>query len=281
MIKSRPPHDLHVPMIRATLIGYGYSSRTFHAPLLDAVEGLQLVAVVSRNQQLVHREDPSLPVLTLDDLLADPSNQSRHRRHAERDSRRYCHPPPPRRQTCGRRQAFHSPDAFASNPDRLARFTQDVAADHARSHPPRRSVADCEADRGGPRSSPRAGHHPSRPEACQRQGLRGWHGEGAGLRARKGARARWLASPSASMSPTITTPVMTQAGSQSRISGHPDHGQSGPVCRRNQPSSFGAFLGQPPLQGTHGGFRTHPAQSSSWTQRGVATPAPLPEPKSG
>jgi predicted dehydrogenase len=60
-------------MIRAALIGYGYSGRTFHAPLLDAVEGLQLVAVVSTNPQLVHRDYPSLPMLTLDDLLADPS----------------------------------------------------------------------------------------------------------------------------------------------------------------------------------------------------------------
>jgi predicted dehydrogenase len=62
-----------VPVIRVAVVGYGYSGRTFHAPLIDAVEGLQLAAVVCRTPELVRRERPGLSVVRLDDLVADSS----------------------------------------------------------------------------------------------------------------------------------------------------------------------------------------------------------------
>ncbi len=153
--------------------------------------------------------------------------------------------------TLGRQVAIKIlPDAFASDPERLARFEREAktlaslnhphiaaiygfeksAGMHAlvmelvegpttrRPHRPgaisaRRSLVHCEADRRGPRSRARAGHHSSRPEAREHQGARRRHGEGARLRPREsdGAR-RGVLSPSMSMSPTITTPAMTQAG---------------------------------------------------------------------
>ena len=119
------------------------------------------------------------------------------------------------------------PEAFAHDPERLARFQreaqvlaslnhpniaaiygsrrsqracralvmelvegEDLAAAHrARADPARRGAADREADRRGARSGARAGHHPSRSEAGEHQGARRRHGEGAGLRAGEGAGA--------------------------------------------------------------------------------------------
>ena len=50
-------------MIRVALIGYGYAGRTFHAPLIRATHGLELVAVSSRNAQQVHADLPGVVVV--------------------------------------------------------------------------------------------------------------------------------------------------------------------------------------------------------------------------
>ncbi len=71
-----------------------------------------------------------------------------------------------------------------------------------------------QADRGGARGGARAGDHSPRSEAREYQGARRRHREGARLRPREsdGAVARARRAGHASMSPTITTPAMTQAG---------------------------------------------------------------------
>ena len=122
--------------------------------------------------------------------------------------------------TLGRQVAIKIlPDAFASDPERLARFEREaktlaslnhphiaaiygfeksagmhalvmelvegddlVAAHRARRDSARRGVADREADRRGARSRARAGDHPSRSETREHQSARRRHGEGAGLR---------------------------------------------------------------------------------------------------
>jgi predicted dehydrogenase len=48
--------------LRVGLIGYGYASKTFHAPLIAGVPGLQLAAVSSRDPAKVHADWPALPV---------------------------------------------------------------------------------------------------------------------------------------------------------------------------------------------------------------------------
>jgi predicted dehydrogenase len=59
--------------IRVGLVGYGYAGRTFHAPLVDAVEGLELRAIVSSAADRVAQDRPGMPVVSLDDLAADPA----------------------------------------------------------------------------------------------------------------------------------------------------------------------------------------------------------------
>ncbi|MCM5678103.1 oxidoreductase [Schlegelella sp. S2-27] len=49
-------------VLRVGLIGYGYASKTFHAPLIAGVPGLQLVAVSSSDAAKVHADWPALPV---------------------------------------------------------------------------------------------------------------------------------------------------------------------------------------------------------------------------
>ena len=116
------------------------------------------------------------------------------------------------------------PDAFATDPERLARFEREakvlaslnhpniaaiygleksgdtralilelVEGPHAprsyrqRPDPTRRSPAHRPPDRRGPGSGARAGDHSPRPEAGQREGQGRRHGEGAGLRPGEGA----------------------------------------------------------------------------------------------
>jgi predicted dehydrogenase len=50
-------------MIRVALIGYGYAGRTFHAPLVRATRGLELVAVSSSRPERVTADLPGLDVV--------------------------------------------------------------------------------------------------------------------------------------------------------------------------------------------------------------------------
>jgi predicted dehydrogenase len=49
-------------VIRVGLIGYGYASQTFHAPLIEAVPGLELAAVASSDASKVRASRPGLRV---------------------------------------------------------------------------------------------------------------------------------------------------------------------------------------------------------------------------
>ena len=49
--------------IRVGLIGYGYASKTFHAPLITAVPGMELVAVSSSDAQKVHADWSNVTVV--------------------------------------------------------------------------------------------------------------------------------------------------------------------------------------------------------------------------
>ncbi|TCP10641.1 putative dehydrogenase [Crenobacter luteus] len=48
--------------VRVGLVGYGASAKTFHAPLIAATEGLELVAASSRDAAKVHADFPGLAV---------------------------------------------------------------------------------------------------------------------------------------------------------------------------------------------------------------------------
>ena len=49
-------------MIRVALVGYGYAGRTFHAPLIRATRGLELVAISSSRTEQVTSDLPGVPV---------------------------------------------------------------------------------------------------------------------------------------------------------------------------------------------------------------------------
>lgn len=56
------------------LVGYGYASQTFHAPLLAACDALALQVVVSSNPGKVQADWPQVQVVAaLDEVLADPA----------------------------------------------------------------------------------------------------------------------------------------------------------------------------------------------------------------
>ena len=48
--------------LRAGIIGYGFATQTFHAPLIAGVPGLELAAVSSSDAK-VHADRPALEVL--------------------------------------------------------------------------------------------------------------------------------------------------------------------------------------------------------------------------
>lgn len=49
--------------LRVALIGYGYAGKTFHAPLIGSVSGLELATVVSRDAAKVHADLPKVHVV--------------------------------------------------------------------------------------------------------------------------------------------------------------------------------------------------------------------------
>lgn len=51
------------PPTRIALIGYGFVGKTFHAPLIAAVEGLELTVVASRDAAKVHADLPTVEVM--------------------------------------------------------------------------------------------------------------------------------------------------------------------------------------------------------------------------
>lgn len=59
--------------IRVGLIGYGFAGKTFHAPLLNAEPGLDLVVVASSDASKVHADLPN--VVVIDDPLAMATQQ--------------------------------------------------------------------------------------------------------------------------------------------------------------------------------------------------------------
>lgn len=62
------------PPIAVGLIGYGFVGKTFHAPLIGAVDGLDLRVIVSGQAAKVHADLPGITVYPrAEDLLADPA----------------------------------------------------------------------------------------------------------------------------------------------------------------------------------------------------------------
>ena len=55
-------HAWDEPVLRVGLVGFGYASQTFHAPLISAVPSLALVAVCSSDAAKVHADWPGVTV---------------------------------------------------------------------------------------------------------------------------------------------------------------------------------------------------------------------------
>ncbi|MEP7382646.1 MAG: oxidoreductase [Gemmatimonadota bacterium] len=62
------------PVLNVALVGFGYVGRTFHAPLISAVDGLALHTIVSSRPEDVHTDWPDTRVVAeLSTALADPA----------------------------------------------------------------------------------------------------------------------------------------------------------------------------------------------------------------
>lgn len=59
--------------IRVGLIGYGLGGRVFHAPLISAVEGLELAAIATSRDAEVRSRFPDVATATAEDLIDDPA----------------------------------------------------------------------------------------------------------------------------------------------------------------------------------------------------------------
>lgn len=55
--------------IKVGLLGYGYASKTFHAPLIMGTPGLELAGVSSSDASKVHADWPAIPVVSDPQML--------------------------------------------------------------------------------------------------------------------------------------------------------------------------------------------------------------------
>lgn len=70
---SNPSPSFKSSTIRVGLVGYGYAGRIFHAPLVQAVEGLALCAVASSRPEAVHADWPDATVYADPEaMIVDP-----------------------------------------------------------------------------------------------------------------------------------------------------------------------------------------------------------------
>jgi predicted dehydrogenase len=60
---------MHADPVRVGLLGYGFAGRTFHAPLIRAVNGLALSAIASSNPDRVKADIPDVSVYATPDTL--------------------------------------------------------------------------------------------------------------------------------------------------------------------------------------------------------------------
>ena len=59
-------------MIRVGLVGFGLAGKVFHAPLVSAVEGLELAAVVERKSRIAEAAYPGITTYpSLESMLGD------------------------------------------------------------------------------------------------------------------------------------------------------------------------------------------------------------------
>ena len=58
--------------VKVGIIGYGTSGAFFHAPMIDAVDGLQLTSIASSRVDAIKHDYPDVNVTTTDDLLSQP-----------------------------------------------------------------------------------------------------------------------------------------------------------------------------------------------------------------
>lgn len=71
---SAPPPNTDAPVARVALVGYGNAARTFHAPLIHGVVGLQLTTVVSSKPAQVLADWPQVAVVAqAQAAFADPA----------------------------------------------------------------------------------------------------------------------------------------------------------------------------------------------------------------
>jgi scyllo-inositol 2-dehydrogenase (NADP+) len=59
-------------MLHVALVGFGFAGSVFHAPVISAVEGLRLAAIVRRNGEPVERYPDAHVIRTMDELLHLP-----------------------------------------------------------------------------------------------------------------------------------------------------------------------------------------------------------------
>src|ERR1019366_6529028 len=66
------PERERLEMVRVGLVGFGLAGQTFHAPLIQAVPGLELACILERRVMLAQQKYPDVRVSrTLEEFLAD------------------------------------------------------------------------------------------------------------------------------------------------------------------------------------------------------------------